>query len=334
MKVRPIYPYKRLSRPITLRVTSASLNLSDGTRDPLDTSAYSTQDQVVALGVAGHADWVSATIGVSATLPPGSDVSDAAWSELCVLAVLTDGETNVRTSTALTRDTEDGHDWSGTLTVLRDDHLGRAALAAYAVGTVDGVRGRSIAETDRSWVIDTVSDEPVRGLRLDVRKASFSKSSREWLRAYADAPWLVDTTARVPTVYVNTDIDGIVGLLDSNGTAVESKVRDVLVAQMATDVWTAVFHGAIGDLEVEPGGGPVFPTDWQGEVLREMLPDVVPGVHVEEALRQVHRRRTGESGWGELQTRIHYAAVRRAEAAKAVGYVIRSLERSNKESAS
>ncbi len=210
--------------------------------------------------------------------------------------------------------------------------MGRAGLSAYAVATVDGVRGRSITETDRSWVVDTVSDEPVRGLRLDVRKASFTKSSREWLRAYADAPWLVDTTARVPTVYVNTDIDGIVGLLDSNGSGVESKVRDLLVAQMATDVWTAVFHGAIGDLEVEPGGGPVFPTDWQGEVLREMLPDVVPGVHVEEALRQVHRRRTGDSGWGELQTRIHYAAVRRAEAAKAVGYMIRGLERTNRES--
>ncbi|MBA5223017.1 hypothetical protein [Streptomyces griseoaurantiacus] len=327
-----IYPYKRLSRPIALRVTSVSLTLPDRTREPLDTSAYSTQEQAVALGVAGHAEWVSATIGLSATLPPGADAPDAAWTDLRVLAVLTDGETNVRTSTVLTRDTENGRDWSGSLDVLRDDHLSRASISAYAVGKVDGVPGRSITETDRSWVVDTVSDEPVRGLRLDVLKASFSKSSREWLRAYADAPWLVDTTARVPTVYVNTDIDGIVGLLDSNGSGVESKVRDLLVAQMSTDVWTAVFHGAIGDLEVEPGGGPVFPTDWQGEVLREMLPDVVPGVHVEEALRQVHHRRTGDSGWGELQTRIHYAAVRRADAAKAVGFMIRSLERTKRES--
>ncbi|MFI0034003.1 hypothetical protein ACH4NS_00710 [Streptomyces mutabilis] len=327
-----IYPYKRLSRPITLRVTSVSLKPSDGTREPLDTSAYSVQEQAVALGVAGRADWVSATIGISATLPPGADAPDAAWSDLTVLAVLTDRDTNVRTSTVLTRDREDSRDWSGSLELHRDEHLGRAFLSAYAAGTVDGVRGRSITETDRNWIVDTVSDEPVRGLRLDVRKASFSKSSREWLHAYADAPWLVDTTARVPTVFVNTDMDGIFGLLDSNGSGVESKVRDLLVAQMATDVWTAVFHSAIGDLEVEPGGGPVFPTDWQGEVLREMLPDVVPGVHVEEALRQVHRRRTGDSGWGELQTRIHYAAVRRAEAAKAVGYMIRSLERKNRES--
>jgi hypothetical protein len=327
-----IYPYKRLNRPITLRVTSVSLKLADGTRDQLDTSAYSTQQQAVALGIAGHDDWVSAAIGLSATLPPGAEAPDAAWSDLSVLAVLTDGETNTRTSTALTRDTEDSRDWSGSLEVFRDDHLVRASLAVYAVGTVDGVAGRSIAETDRSWIIDTVSDEPVSGLQLEVCKASFTKSSREWLRAYADAPWIVDTSARVPTVFVNTDVDGIVGLLDSSSSGVESKVRDLLVAQMATDVWTAVFHGAIGDLEVEPGGGPVFPTDWQGEVLREMLPDVVPGVHVEEALRQVHRRRTGDSGWAELQTRIHYAAIRRAEASKALGYAIRSLEQANRES--
>ncbi|CAL9561613.1 hypothetical protein SUDANB105_04633 [Streptomyces sp. enrichment culture] len=327
-----IYPYKRLNRPITLRVTSVSLKLPDGTRDQLDTSAYSTQQQAVALGIAGHDDWVSAAVGLSATLPPGADTPDAAWSDLCVLAVLTDGETNIRTSTTLTRDAEDSRDWSGALEVLRDDHLGRASLAVHAVGTVDGVAGRSIAETDRSWIVDTVSDEPVSGLQLEVRKASFTKSSREWLRAYADAPWIVDTSARVPTVFVNTDVEGIVGLLDSSGSGVESKVRDLLVAQMATDVWTAVFHGAIGDLEVEPGGNPVFPTDWQGEVLREMLPDIVPGVHVEEALRQVHRRRTGDSGWAELQTRIHYAAIRRAEASRALGYAIRSLEQANRES--
>ncbi|MFJ5017211.1 hypothetical protein [Streptomyces griseoluteus] len=325
-----IYPYKRLNRPVALRVTSVSLRLSDGTRDQLETSAYSTQQQAVALGIAGHTDWVTATVGLSATLPPGANAPDAAWSDLEVLAVLTDGETNVRTSVRLEQDRADGRDWSGSLEVFRDDHAGRASLAVHAVATVDGIRGRAVAETDRSWVIDTVSDEPVRGLQLDVQKASFSRTSREWLRAYADAPWIVDTSARVPTVFVNTDVEGVMDLLDSGGSGVESKVRDLLVAQMSTDVWTAVFHAAVGDLEVEPGGAPVFPTDWKGEVLREMLPDVVPGAHVEQALREVHRRRTGDAGWAELQTRIHYAAVRRADAAKALGNAIRSLEQMNR----
>ncbi|MBJ7905152.1 hypothetical protein ACWDO7_13270 [Streptomyces sp. NPDC003656] len=325
-----IYPYKRLNRPVALRVTSVSLKLPDGTRDRLETSAYSTQQQTVALGTAGHHDWVTATIGLSATLPPGANASDAPWSDLQVLAVLSDGETNSRTVARLRRDRDDGRDWSGSLEVLRDDHMSRAFLAVHAVGTVDGVRGRAIAETDRSWIVDTVSDEPVRGLQLDVQKASFSKTSREWLHAYTDAPWIVDTAARVPTVFVNTDVEGVMRLLDGGGSGVEGKVRDLLVAQMSTDVWTAVFHAAVGDLEVEPGSGPVFPTDWKGEVLREMLPDVVPGVHVEQALREVHRRRTGDSGWAELQTRIHYAAVRRADAAKALGYAIRSLEQMNR----
>ncbi|MFD0068939.1 hypothetical protein ACFVJ9_49475, partial [Streptomyces sp. NPDC127574] len=144
------------------------------------------------------------------------------------------------------RDTEDGRDWSGSLEVLRDEHVGRASLAVHAVATVDGVRGRAIAETDRGWVVDTVSEEPTRALRLDVQKASFSRSAREWLHVYADAPWIVDVTARVPTVFVNTDVEGVMGLLDSTGSGVDSKVRDLVVAQMATDAWTAVFHGAIG----------------------------------------------------------------------------------------
>ncbi|MEB8337897.1 hypothetical protein [Streptomyces endophyticus] len=325
-----IYPYKRLNRPVALRVTSVSLRLPDGTRDQLDTTAYSIPQQTVALGIAGHADWVSARIGISATLPPGANAPDATWSDLQVLAVLTDGETNIRTSVALGRDTEDGRDWSGSLDLLRDDHAGRASLAVYAVGTADDVRGRAITETDKSWVVDTESEEPVRGLQLDVKTAGFRKSAREWLHAYADAPWIVDASGRVPTVLVNTDVEGILGLLDSSGAGVDSKMRDLLVGQMATDVWTAVFHSAIGDLEVEPGGSPVFPTDWQGEVLREMLPDVVPGVHVEEALRQVHLRRTGDSGWVELQTRIHYAALRRAEVTKALTAAIRSLEQDNR----
>ncbi|MBM7438923.1 hypothetical protein [Streptomyces sp. HB132] len=325
-----IYPYERLNRPVALRVTSVSLRLADGTRDPLETTAYSTQQQAVALGVAGHDAWVSAMIGLSATLPPGANAPDAPWSDLRVLAVLTDGETNIRTSVELRRDTGDGRDWSGSLEVLRDEHVGRASLAAHAVATVDGVHGRAVTETERNWVIDTVSQEPTRGLQLDVQKASFRRSSREWLHAYTDVPWIVDVSARVPTVFVNTDVEGVMGLLESSGSGVDGKVRDLLVAQMATDAWTAVFHGAIGDLEVEPGGGPVFPTDWQGEVLREMLPDVVPGAHVEEALRQVHRCRTGDSGWVELQTRIHYAAVRRADAAKALAYAIRSLEQTNR----
>ncbi|MDV5146003.1 hypothetical protein R1T08_17760 [Streptomyces sp. SBC-4] len=325
-----IYPYKRLNRPIALRVTSASLRLPDGSRDHLDTSAYSTQQRTVALGVAQHEDWVSARIGLSATLPPGINAPDAPWGGLRVLVVLTDGETNVRTTADLRQDAPESKEWSGVIEVLRDDHVGRATIAAHAVATVDDVEGRSIAETEEDWTVDVVSEEPLGGLRLDVKQVSFSKSSREWLNVYSDAPWIVDASGRLPTVLVNTDIEGFSDLLGAESGGIESKVHEMLVSQMATDVWTAVFHSSLGDLEIEPDGSPVFPADWRGDVLREMLPDVVPGVHVEEALRQVHRRRTGEAGWVELQTRVHYAAVRRAGASKALDGALRGLQQLNR----
>ncbi|MFG3102869.1 hypothetical protein ACGFZL_20455 [Streptomyces sp. NPDC048182] len=325
------YPYKRLNRPITLRVTSVSLKLPDGTRDPLDTSAYSTPQRTVALGVAQHEDWISARIGLSATLPPGATSPDAPWHDLRVLAVLTDGDTNTRTTFDLRQDAPDSKEWSGAVEVLRDDHVGRAGLAAHAVATIDGVPGRSVTETNGDWTVDVAAEEPLGGLHLDVKQAGFSKSAREWLRPYADVPWVIDTSGRLPLVMINTDVEGFSDLLGGDNGGIENKIHELLLSQMATDVWTAVFHSAVGDLEVEPDGSPVFPTDWKGEVLREMLPDVAPGLRVEDALRSVHRRRTGDEGWSELQTRIHSAAVRRAGASKAVANALRALQQLNRE---
>ncbi|OQR64964.1 hypothetical protein B6E66_06350 [Streptomyces maremycinicus] len=325
------YPYKRLNRPVTLRVTSVSLKLPDGSRDHLDTSAYSTPKRTVALGVAQHEDWVTARIGLSATLPPGATDEDAPWSDLRVLAVLTDGDTNVRTTVDLGQDAAGSKEWSGAIEVRRDDHVDRADLAVHAVATVDGVPGRAITETDSDWTIDTTAEEPLGGLRLDVKQASFSKSTREWLRPYADAPWVVDASGRLPLVMVNTDVEGFADLLGGDTGGMENKVHELLLSQMATDVWTAVFHSAVGDLEIEPDGSPVFPTDWRGEVLRDMLPDVVPNLPAEDALRQIQRRRTGDAGWVELQTRVHYAAVRRAGARQSLANILRALQQNNRE---
>ncbi|GGW34708.1 hypothetical protein CP966_13645 [Streptomyces galilaeus] len=325
------YPYKRLNRPITIRVTSASFRLPDGTRDLLETSAYSTPQRTVALGVAQHEDWVSARIAVSATLPPGATDPDAPWSDLRVLAVLTEGATNVRTSVDLRQDAPGSKEWSGEVEVFRDDHAGRASLAVYAVAKVGEVPGRAITETDSEWTVDVTAEEPLGGLRLDVKQASFSKSAREWLRPYSDVPWVIDASGRLPLVMINTDVEGFSDLLGGESGGIENRVHELLVSHMATDVWTAVFHSAVGDLEVEPDGSPVFPTDWRGEVLREMLPDVVPGLRVEEALRHVHRRRTGDAGWVELQTRVHYAAARRAGASKALANALRALQQMNRE---
>ncbi|MGW4228769.1 hypothetical protein ACWEF9_05680 [Streptomyces sp. NPDC004980] len=320
------YPYKRLPGAVSLRVTAVRLQGPDEIREELDTKAFSVVEQVVALGQAEREDWESARLKLSATVPAKATEPNGPWSDVAVVAVLTEGATNTRNAVCLEPETEGGRNWVGALELWRADHLDRAALSVHVIATVDGVAGRVIATSDREWVVDLTAEDPLRERELDVVEVGFAKGP-EWLRPFQEVPWIVDTSGELPAVHLNADFEGITDLLGGNGASVESLVRDLLLAQMCTDVWTAVFHTAIGDLEVEDDGTPLFPHDWRGEVLREMLPDVVPGRPVDEALREVHRRRTEISGWIDLQPRIHFAATRRAEVPKALSTTIRGLDR-------
>ncbi|MCT2549057.1 hypothetical protein [Streptomyces atratus] len=321
-----VYPYRRLPGVVSLRVNAVELRGPGEIREPLDTSTFSAVEQVVAPGAAGRDDWESVRLTLSATVPGRATDPDGPWSDVVVVAVLAEGATNTRTTVCLEPRAEGGREWTGRLDLWRVDHLDRATMSVHVVATVDGVPGRVIAASDKDWIIDLKADAPLRERELDVAEVGF-REGPEWLRPFKDVPWIVDTSGDLPAVHVNTDFEGITDLVGGNGSPVDNLVRDLLIAQMCTDVWTAVFHTAIGDLEIEDDGTPLFPHDWRGEVLREMLPDVVPGRPVEEALREVHRRRTGTSGWTDLQPRIHYAATRRADVPKALTATIRGLDR-------
>ncbi|GAA0349982.1 hypothetical protein [Streptomyces blastmyceticus] len=324
------YPYPRLTGAVTARVTAVRLRGPGGTREQLDTKGYSVVEQVVALGRAERDDWQTARLALTATLPTREIETKGHWSDVAVVAVLTEGATNARTVARLEPGVEGGRDWIGEIEFDRDDHLDRASLAVHVVATVGGIAGRIIASTDQEWLIDMTAEAPLRERQLDVSTVSFARGT-EWLRSFRDAPWIVDTAGRMPTVRLNSDFEGLVELVEGHGSKVESVVGEMLLAQMCADVWTAVFHSAIGDLEIEDDGTPLFPPDWRGAVLREMLPDIVPGRSVEDALREVHIRRTGEGSWMDLQPRIQYAAARRAEVPKALAGTVRDIERLNQE---
>ncbi|GAB2703709.1 hypothetical protein [Kitasatospora kifunensis] len=324
------YPYHRLTGAVTARVTAVRLRGPGGYREQLDTKGYSVVEQVVALGRAERDNWQRARIALTATVPASEIEMKGHWSEVAVVAVLTEGATNARTVARLEPGTEGGKEWTGEIELDRADHLDRASLAVHVVATVGGVAGRVIASTDQEWLIDVTSDVPLRDRQLDVSTVSFARSA-EWLRSFRDAPWMVDTSGRMPTVRLNSDFEGLVELVQGQGSKLESLVGEMLLAQMCADVWTAVFHTAIGDLEVEEDGTPLFPPDWRGAVLREMLPDIVPGRSEEDALREVHVRRTGEGSWTDLQPRIQYAAARRAEVPQALAATVRDIERLDQE---
>ncbi|MFJ1645852.1 hypothetical protein [Streptomyces sp. NPDC088258] len=324
------YPYHRLICAVTARVTAVRLSGPDGHREQLDSRGYSVVERVVALGRAERDDWQTARLVLAATVPAREFRTEDHWSDVAVVAVLTEGATNARTVARLTPEVEGGSDWTGEIELDRDDHLDRASLAVHVVATVGGVEGRVIASTDEEWLIDMTADAPLRDRQIDLSTVSFARGA-EWLRSFRDAPWILDTAGRMPVVRLNSDFEGLVALVDGQGSKVESVVREMLLAQMGTDVWTAVFHTAIGDLEIEDDGTPLLPPDWRGAVLREMLPDIVPGRSVEDALREVHVRRTGEGSWTDLQPRIQYAASRRAEVPKALADTVRNIERLDQE---
>jgi hypothetical protein len=324
------YPYPRLNGGVTARVTAVRLRGPGDVREQLDTRGYSVVEQVVALGRAERDDWQTARLALAATVPAREIETKGHWSDVAVLAVLTEGATNARTVARLRPSAEGGRDWTGEIELDRDNHLDRASLAVHVVATVGEIAGRVIASTDQEWMIDVTADAPIRDRQLDVTAVSFARGA-EWLRNFRDAPWIVDIAGRMPTVRLNSDFEGLAALVEGQGSKMESVVREMLVTQMCADVWTAVFHTAIGDLEIEDDGTPLFPPDWRGAVLREMLPDIVPERSVEDALREVHMRRIGEGSWADLQPRIQYAAARRAEVPKALAATVRDIERLDQE---
>ncbi|MET9383433.1 hypothetical protein ABZY09_20775 [Streptomyces sp. NPDC002928] len=325
-----VFPYPRLRGTVSLRVDAARVKAPEQPREQLDSRARSVVERAVALGLAETEDWETATLTVSATIPSKATEPGGPWSDVVVAAVLTDRTTNTRVTSRLVPEAEGGREWRGELQVLRADLFDRATLTVQVVATVDGVPGRIIAEAADNWIIDARSDTPTREQSFDIKEVGFAKGP-QWLRNFIDAPWIVNASGTLPTVHINTDFEGMTDVLGAEGPSPEGLVNELMVSQMAADVWIAVFHSAIGDLEIEDDGTPLFPHGWQGEVLREMLPDVVPDRALEDALREVHRRRVGATGWTELQPRIQYAAMRRAEVPRALSDTVRGLDKLKRE---
>ncbi|MGK4579586.1 hypothetical protein [Kitasatospora sp. HPMI-4] len=323
-----VYPYRRLTGNVSWRVESAQLKAEGEPWEDVESKYLSTVERVVALGPdEDRPDWTQARLCLSAGLPAKAVDPTGPWQDVKVVAVLTERATNTRTTVEFSPVSADGRERTAKLDLHRCDLLDRASLAVHVVATVDGVPGRVIATSDVEWFVDVIEAAPSLARELDVKMVGFASGASR-LHRFKDSPWLVDTTGRIPVVRVNTDFDGLGDLIGADGgTGAEKTVRELLLAQMCSEVWTAVFHSAVGDLEVEEDGTPVFPHGWQGEVLREMLPDMYPEREPEHALQEVHAARTGATGWGELQPRIHFAASRRAGVPRTLSTTIRDLER-------
>ncbi|MEU2437651.1 hypothetical protein ABZ595_15850 [Streptomyces rubradiris] len=322
--MKPVFPYPTLLGDVSCQVVSVSV---DG--KPLPYTNVSATERVVALHQSGRARWEEARLDLRVALPE-AELCEGPWQDVACLAVLTEKATNARTTARLRR--EPNGAMTGSITLSRIEHLRRATLSVLVVATVEGVPGRLVGSAEEDWYIDLQETTPVRQREIDIVQVDFRDGPHPWLRPFKEAPWIVETSGDMPTVYLNTTaVEGLIEVLDGRGgSATERVVREMAASQIAQDAWTAMFHTAAGALDEDEDGTPVMPTGWREAVLRTMLPDVLPGRQLTDALYEINERRTKGFGWSELQTGIQYAAGRRAQVSKKLTHAVRTVDRAER----
>ncbi|MFJ9915223.1 hypothetical protein [Actinacidiphila glaucinigra] len=319
--MKPVFPYPTLFGDVELDVVSVAV---DGSELPY--SKISRSERTVALHRAGREHWDRATLRLKATLPE-QELVEGRWNDVVCLAVLTEKATNSRTTARLTRDPANG--WLGTIELHRAAHLRRAALGIVVVGTVGGVAGRVLGSTEEDWYVDLKVSTPIRQREIEIVEIDFREGPLDWLKSFKESSWVVETTGDVPTVYLNTA--GVEGLMEvlagTGGSPAEKVLRDMTAGQIAQDCWTAMFHTAVSDLDLDEDGTPLMPTGWRESVLRMMLPDVLPGRQLTDALYDINERRTKGFGWSELQTSIQHAAGKRSQITRKLTNAVRAVDR-------
>ncbi|MFG2818297.1 hypothetical protein ACGFX4_02615 [Kitasatospora sp. NPDC048365] len=316
-----VYPYPTLVGRIDVDIRQASI---DGRALPF--SLISQREHVVALDRVERDDWDECILELEVTLP-NNELADGPWAAVSCVAVLTEGATNTRVVTRLERRRDEQH-WRGEVQIRRSLHLARPVLHVSAVGSYGGIDGRIIGTSDEPWIVDFFGRAALRQREVEIVEEDFRDGPQEWLRPFKDAPWLVETSGEMPTVLLNKSFEGLSALLNGARGPLEKAAAGMVAAQIAGEAWTAMFHSALGDLDLDEDGLPQLPGGWREPVLRAMLPDVFPGLPIADALAEACSRRSEGHGWAELQSRIQFAAARRAQIPRNLTTVVRSVSRS------
>lgn len=314
-----VHPYPTLRGRLDVRVRGAAV---DG--EPLPYSAVSQQQRILSLGQAGLHDWREGVVDIEAS-PSPAEIAEGPWTSVRCVVVLAEEATRTR----VVRRLEPGEDgrWYGEVPVLRSLHLRRAVLTVSVIGSYGGVDGLIIGGSAEPWSVDLLADSPTRHPAVEVLPTDFRDGGDERLRPFRDAPWFVDTAGETPKVLLNTSFEGVTGLLSAPRGPLEKALAGVVASQIAGEAWVVMFHCALSDVRIDEDGTPRLPSGWKEAVLNAMLPDVLPGRPLTDAATELHRCRTGGPGWAELQSRIHFAASRRAAVSKNLVNAIRAVLR-------
>jgi hypothetical protein len=319
--MKRLVPYPVLAGEISLEVREARL---DDVALPF--AMISGGQRVVALHQVERSDWDTARLAVCMHTPQ-QELRSGPWSDVSCLAVLSERRTNVRVASPLCE--ESSGVWVGDVVLHRDRHLDRAELTAVVVSVVGGVAGRMIGSADGSWLVDLRARTPARHKSVSTVWADFADDGNPHLHPFRSDPWTVEAVGDEPVLYLNRGFEGLDMLLKSNRGA-DRSARDAIAAQIAADVWTALFNAALYAADMEDGQLE-WPGGWQESTLRRMLPDVFPDRSPDDALIEMVARRQSGDGGGDLQTRLLHAATKQARLPHNLGGFIRTLRRAREE---
>ncbi|MGW4426271.1 hypothetical protein [Streptosporangium sp. NPDC004631] len=310
-------PYQTLAGEVSLEVREAHLDSV-----PLSLSLISTGARVIALHQVERRGWERAHLSVRMKVPT-QELAAGPWAEVNCVVVLSEKKTNTRAVTPLRREA-DGR-WVGSVELHHDDHLSAAVLTGHVVATVDGVAGRVIGSTLPSWTVDLQSRVPTPQRSIKQRWADFSDEDNPHLNAYKSAPWTLEASGDEPVVYLNSGFEGL-SLLLGKTSGVDPQLRDLIRAQLATEMWVVLFNTAAYAVRLE-NGRPEWPGGWYNTVLRRMLPDIYPDCSPDDGISELIELRQRGDGGGDLHMRVLHAASKQARFPRSLGNLFRTIHR-------
>ncbi|MFJ6499632.1 hypothetical protein OG280_24320 [Streptomyces virginiae] len=322
--MKQLVPYPTLRRSDGLTTIEVREGRVD--EDALPLELVNRQERRVAVHGVGYADWSTARLAVRMRVPAvaDADAEGRGWRDVRAAVTIANRTSNVRSVTPLRQDASG--DWIGEVRVDRDEHLGRLQLTGIVTATVDGVPGRLIGSAEDAWTVDVDARTAHREQDIRMTEVDFGSDEHPHLHDFRHNEWAIDANGAVPTVYVNTALEGVARLLGAPARGMspaESALQKALAAKLGTDLWVTLFHSAADEVFAEDGE-PQWPGGWRDNVLKRMLPDVCPDLSPSDALRELLSRRVGGAG-RDLHMRVLHAAGRQSRSARSLGEALRDI---------
>ena len=275
--MNPIYPYPTLKTSLDLTVTSVEI---DG--DKADDQILRSHNQMIDLHEHYNHNWNSAKFLFEVVAQPEVvDRFESDHNEIAVALSLNCRPTNARLSLDLQKSETEPGKWKGELKTRREFFSGRLDLSASASATVNGIPSRLVAKSEPWWVFFDEPNTVKVGGALKVKWVDFQDTGAPHVaRQFPDATHVVDLDGALPVVYLNQSFEGLHALLkdQKDRSTVEQALHDAHRYSIARSVWMALLMDSLAAVRMEEGETEALWPDkeWQREVLRRLLPKIVP----------------------------------------------------------